>query len=637
MGDDPYYPSSVRLVRGAGAPVDGDAYDPEQGTSMQQLLRARRRQTLFGGSGRVSHSQVQSLQPPPEPPPPTEDELLMAALLQRRDKGSAVPAAAAVGSTPSDVQQQPPAARPEGAWTARHEQLLFDYRSRHRGLPNSFDEPRALADATAATGSGNVSLAPVSSVHAVADGGSAEDVADGAGARVHDGLSGLSHLRFLQPTEATETKATLRAQRRSALRGSTDAVLEPVERLLNALTPKELHPEPQESSRRLQARLTAAEAILKLNEEALSKEVRDRASNFSDESMGTMAVDLARGVSPSDIDELRNLCKQAAPPLVIQLLGRCVATLLSADTAAEAERAAHKASGRPLSHGPFSHGPLSHGPLSHGRPLSPTRGTAAGANGGGADARGRGGGSGNGAAPGGVGGGAAASVAAALLSWEEARLTIVRADLKTRLLHFDPRCVLTMPHVMSAVRACVDRRVTSTMPMHPSVRTRDHSGRKIVPSSNAASIAALHEAATVTGTGSMVGSSARGAGATCGTGAGGGAGGGATAVLTYEDAKFVSQSATVFIVWLARVFGVVERLEREWHEATLACRKLEGAIDDARHHVEVGCTPSIPGLPLNFYHSHGHLSSIRVPCAHVLSDRPRYGRECGRYSAPSTQ
>jgi hypothetical protein len=42
-------------------------------------------------------------------------------------------------------------------------------------------------------------------------------------------------------------------------------------------------------------------------------------------------------------------------------------------------------------------------------------------------------------------------------------------------------------------------------------------------------------------------------------------------------------------------------------------------------------------LPLNFYHSHGHLSSIRVPCAHVLSDRPRYGRECGRYSAPSTQ
>ena len=232
--DDPYYPSAVRLVRGAGEPVDGDAYDPEEGTSMQQLLRARRRQTLFGGSGRVSHSQVQSLQPPPEPPPPTEDELLMAALLQRRDKRSAVPAAAAVGSTPNNVQQQPPT----GAWTARHEQLLFDYRSRHRGLPNNFDEPRPLADATAATGSGNVSLAPASSVHAVADGGTAEDDADGAGARVHDGLSGLSHLRYLQPTEATETKATLRAQRRSALRGSTDAVLEPVERLLNALTPK---------------------------------------------------------------------------------------------------------------------------------------------------------------------------------------------------------------------------------------------------------------------------------------------------------------------------------------------------------------------------------------------------------------
>jgi hypothetical protein len=92
--------------------------------------------------------------------------------------------------------------------------------------------------------------------------------------------------------------------------------------------------------------------------------------------------------------------------------------------------------------------------------------------------------------------------------------------------------------------------------------------------------------------------------------------GGATAVLTYEDAKFVSRSATVFIVWLARVFGVVERLEREWHEATLACRKLEGAIDDARHHVEVGCTPSIPGLPLDFTTR----MALRVPFEfHVLT------------------
>ena len=75
-------------------------------------------------------------------------------------------------------------------------------------------------------------------------------------------------------------------------------------------------------------------------------------------------------------------------------------------------------------------------------------------------------------------------------------------------------------------------------------------------------------------------------------GASGDGGGGAvgsavpSSMLTYDDARFVSQSATAFIVWLSRVTRTVSRLVIEWHEATAACKHAEMRIDGARHHVE---------------------------------------------------
>ena len=74
--------------------------------------------------------------------------------------------------------------------------------------------------------------------------------------------SGLAHLRYQQATESTRDKSTLRAKRRGELGGAADAVLEPLERLLVELTPKELQAAPTESSRQLHARMSAAVRVV---------------------------------------------------------------------------------------------------------------------------------------------------------------------------------------------------------------------------------------------------------------------------------------------------------------------------------------------------------------------------------------
>ena len=63
--------------------------------------------------------------------------------------------------------------------------------------------------------------------------------------------------------------------------------------------------------------------------------------------MRALADDLARGLSQTDCNEIRTLCRTESPQPVMLLLGRCVATVLSADTAGERERQALAASGRP--------------------------------------------------------------------------------------------------------------------------------------------------------------------------------------------------------------------------------------------------------------------------------------------------
>ena len=121
-----------------------------------------------------------------------------------------------------------------------------------------------------------------------------------------------------------------------------------------------------------------------------------------------------------------------------------------------------------------------------------------------------------------------ASAEHALVSWEAARSALVRADLKARLLRFDPRCLLTTPALVNSVKARVDAKVTATMPLHSSVRARDTTGRKV--------------AASAPSTISAVASSASAARESSGGGEGEGAR--AETVLTYEDARCASQMAS---------------------------------------------------------------------------------------------
>ena len=75
-------------------------------------------------------------------------------------------------------------------------------------------------------------------------------------------------------------------------------------------------------------------------------------------------------------------------------------------------------------------------------------------------------------------------------------------------------------------------------------------------------------------------------GAGGGGAAGAGEGDGSLAVVMFEDAKYVSASATAFLVWMRRLLSVIDSLREEWHAATRACKQAEMRIDSARNQVE---------------------------------------------------
>ena len=368
--------SSGRLGRSAGEQIASDEDEEEHdGSSMKQLLRARRRASRFSGQPRLSKSphapKSHRLPPPPPPPPKVEvEELadpdpLLTELIRRREGGKGQ-----MGAGDMDDLLRPKDATP-----------LAPTRAPYDGN---------AARRTSSTGAVVVEDAPW---------------------RASGGGEGESHLRYREHTESRRSKVSAAKARREALVGA-DAALEPIERLLRELTPKELQPEPDVSSKVLKYRLVAAEAVLARCEEALKAEVKARAARFSDENMSVTSADLARGIAPTDLDEMRNLCRSETPQVLVKLLGRCVASVLWTDTVGEAERKGPRPNGATVGEG-------------------------------------------------------------GLLEWADARTILVRADAKSRVTSFDPRCLLTSPHVVRGVRASVDTSVTSALPVHANVRTRD--------------------------------------------------------------------------------------------------------------------------------------------------------------------
>ena len=128
---------------------------------------------------------------------------------------------------------------------------------------------------------------------------------------------------------------------------------------------------------------------------------------------------------------------------------RCVATILSTDASGEAERQAIAEGKRPVD-SKMRLPPRRHAPAA-------AAGDGGGTGSSGVDARDDG----------------------MLLSWEAARVVLVRQDLKTRVLGFDVRCLLPYGHLVQAVRACIDPSVTADMSMHAPVRLRDVHGHRV--------------------------------------------------------------------------------------------------------------------------------------------------------------
>lgn len=505
---------------------------------MRELLRVTRRASRFGGSVRLSkspHAPESMREPPPPPCPPRVVSIVepTATELKRRRDGGGPASRASHGPLA-------PSSAPAGPWS--HDAEL--------SLPESAPPPDSRtspAGARSGLRAGNLSRSVSRSVSSTGAVAAANDGPD-----AHRAERSVDTYRFRESTESTLTK------RREGLR-TQDPALEPVERLLRELSPKEMQPAPNESSKHLKYRLMAAEELLDRYEDVLKTEVQKRAVRFSNASMGSMAEDLTRGLTTEDVNELRTLCRTDTPQPSISLLGRCIATLLSADAVGEAER-----KGRAGSQG----------------------------------------------------------VAGSLLAWDGARNLLMRADFRQRLLKFDPRSLLTAPHLVNAVRDKVDTSITAATPMHASVRLRGASGEALKPSAAGGSSARRASGGGDDLNGSGAAASPRAAahrgasprrrppGASQQRGSGNAGGGGPVTgslvgasdseplatlatdmdaqdgALTYEDAKFVSRAATSFIVWMARLFEALRSLESEWHAATKACAQAEKNIDAARAQVE---------------------------------------------------
>ena len=635
---------------------DSSTYNAAKGSTMRELLRVRRRASRFGGPDRETgspHAQkhfglerVEGLHGTRSHSTGVDqnDSALLHELMRRSAKAPGD----AVGAWP----RSPACHRPGESGDVSPSRFTVDSTHAEEERPSSAAGP-PIDDAAKPSTAGAAVMATV-------------------GPR-DDG----EHLRYQHSTTASTNKQSHR--RRPPGYDTPDANLEPVERLINALTPKHLHPAPIESAKKLRYRLTAAEALMGKCQEELATEIARRAARFGDEMMGDLAKDMIEGLTTEDMNEMRSLSRNESPQPVWGLLGRCVATVLSTDNAGEAERRVVTYGLRPANNKMTLPG--------GGEKRRPEQNAAPSQTG---DRRKLGAGvSGSGATSDG------------LLTWEAAQRVIVRADFKTRVRDFDVRCLLTYPLVVAAVQSRIDVTVSPGRSMHSSVRLRDASGRRKDqhqidtkrkeaaalraiglgprPKVSAAPTAAATSAdgdeleTALTGGGDVddctaprydriyslysrvrprqwkqppdhgyqggggvssppircagggggggaIGSGGRlmdtgismksncGAGPRAGLtghgGAGGsygygftlnsgdavvsgvGEGGGDLARLTIEDAKHVSHSATAFLVWLSRLFSVIDSLKDEWYAATNACKEAELRIDSARNQCE---------------------------------------------------
>ena len=196
------------------------------------------------------------------------------------------------------------------------------------------------------------------------------------------------------------------------------------------------------------ARLANAEAILKRRVEARDHAIRARLTKFGAEMMKGEAKERNTGLNFGNLDEFRSL--RYSPPPLVQLVVRCVASLICCDDIGDVE-ALETASQASLSTSNSSIARGTHG-VTHRRPATASARMAA------AQER--------------LQQAAAASfqvaavrrsdvpraTAGELLDWEESLRLLRRSDFKWRLLRLNATSLLDNQELVAVVNSCLDLR-----------------------------------------------------------------------------------------------------------------------------------------------------------------------------------
>ena len=273
---------------------------------------------------------------------------------------------------------------------------------------------------------------------------------------------------------------------------------------------------------KVKSRLQAAEGVLKKCEEKLEQVEKVKTDKFSDDEMAASAKVAAEGLDLNLVaDELRSM--KLAPPPVVELVARCVCTLASGDDMGDLDvRAAEVARDNARKKKNVTLVAKGQAPPKPTVPLQEKK---------------------------------------KLLTWEDSQKVLARANFKERIANYDGRMLLDNEDIVSEVKARVDlSSIDPTKPMSELLAPPKKSKKE----RNDEAIAAVRRR------------EAHNEGV---------AEGGAGALLTLDDARYVSKIAPPLLVWIARVIAQHTVNDPMWKRTSAACFEAIKKRDEAKEAV----------------------------------------------------
>ena len=297
--------------------------------------------------------------------------------------------------------------------------------------------------------------------------------------------------------------------------------------------------------RRKQEKLAKAEAALRKHVEAREDAKRLRMEQFSRESMKAVSNTAAKGLSFSIMDELRSLSVFSPPPIV-ELVTRCVCTLVSGDDIGDAEaleatdsgggtvKRAHSVQGRAAA----AREKLANSASSTAstRARDPVRSSDV--------RRGK-------------------SKSGELLSWKASLELLARPDFKWRLMNLNGMTLLDNTELVDTVAKCLDLSTLQQdrqFTIRPG-RSRPSERRDLRQRIRRDLTSSLYADYAEAGVASM-------------------------SPLLFEEARYTSEVAGAMLVWIQRIFAQHNRIRSAWDEATVIVEAAEARVIRAKRRVD---------------------------------------------------